>query len=507
MAKRAKAGSSSIPSTSRPKSASSLAQEASSAAGILTAFCDFGPAGEGEGSLFAQVTQAVDADTVRIFDVSSGQCIGRWASADGGERVVSLAWTEIEEEELDSNETKTVQTLPGKKRRKSSSSVHAANSSIQALDDLQQKSKGKQSSKGKESNKDYIKKISVLALGLSSGSIHILHPSQSSIIQTLSHQSSSKPILSLSFPSSRLTQASSSLPPFLWSSSASGRILLWSLPTLAGPGGRLLAAYEDVGLSCNTIAVRYITVEKEIRPDHSDLSVSNGLNGSNHHGQLKAQLLVAQQAIRLFVLDLPYPVSLIESSIQTPPISLKANFTGHTTNVSQLLWLSIPPSTSIMHTNGYTAPTLPVCFLSSAISDRFIFAWTVYDLDSSTTAVSDGRLAGTLGLEDDVRRMCVSRPADILCAVSMSGSVALSPILPCIFTSLTKDSQKSNQKRKKNVTNLQVVSSVTMPVNQGPLTDAFFSSTTANRTLRLSKGTVRPGFEEVVSTSICILFS
>ena len=142
---------------------------------------------------YAQIARAADADTVRVYDTVSGRCVGRWATeiaaADGG-RVECATWIDLRSAEGAATPSKR-----GKKRRKS----------------------GAAAAEAEDGPAPSSSTLAALALGLSDGSILILHPTQSTVIKTLSHASAPSAMQSLSCPAGARH--------LLWSGSADGSVL------------------------------------------------------------------------------------------------------------------------------------------------------------------------------------------------------------------------------------------------------------------------------------------
>jgi hypothetical protein len=145
------------------KSSSSNLATSQSSPRILTAFSPIPDGESGSTLFFAQAQLAVDSDTIRVFDCKNGgQCTARWSSSSAEQqaRVTAITWAFLSP----STQTSEEKATRGKKRRKSSTSeLQDAASTLAAPAASRQPQP-------------------VLCIGLSNGSILLLHPKQSSVV-------------------------------------------------------------------------------------------------------------------------------------------------------------------------------------------------------------------------------------------------------------------------------------------------------------------------------------
>jgi U3 small nucleolar RNA-associated protein 5 len=312
-------------------------------------------------------------------------------------------------------------------------------------------------------------------LGLSSGQIQLVNPANSAIITTLSHPSSSSPISSLSFPTlpqDLLSRASISL---LWSCGADGQIRLWALPDSAGSGSHLIATHPGGGAGWSTLAVAYPSV-----PSHKYGSAASAAVESRT--SLKAEILVAQHAIKCYTIDLPLSYLSSQShSTSALEATLSATFTGHTSKVRQLSWLQ--PSKGGMR------------FLSVAEGDRYVNNWAAGPESVSV----EGRLQATLCLDEAVAQVVMSPRRDAALAVTTSGFADLFLFWPETQTSPAVSPAGGRKKAKVPVASLQRTTSIICPTaSKDMITTARFLRADAS-IIRVSRGIVRPSFESIVS--------
>jgi U3 small nucleolar RNA-associated protein 5 len=441
------------PANQRPKSTSELAQPTASTS--LTALTAFSPE---PSDFFAQLSLAVDAHTLRIYDVVTGRCTARWAASEAREKVTCIEWVEVP------SQAKVADSKRGKKRRKSSSAAE----------------------KEPVDPSDATPRVQLVALGLSNGTIALVHPNQSTVVKTLSHPSSTKPVTSLSAP-----LLSSDM---IWSCSSDGVVRVWTLPDLVGNGGRLLARMEGVGAGWDRISVRYLD------STHHDGRRDVSMNGT--HDSTKAQLLVAQHAIRLLEVTLPFSVRSRgpaggEEDLAVVDLNprVAASFTGHATEVTTLVWLPStssqdPPDGSL--TNGVSKLASEPSFLSCASSDRFVNLWSFPKPTSSpskSTKAPEGTLVASLALDDPVHKAFAVGP--FVAALSTSGILAVARV-----------NQKPEKKSKSPVVALKPTSEVAVKSGGEPLIDVLLIAAEEGgaNAIKAARGSVKPIFETVVSS-------
>lgn len=213
--------------------------------------------------------------------------------------------------------------------------------------------------------------------------------------------------------------------------------------------------YEGLGAGFETLAVRY--------------------------SQSKVHLLVAKHAIRLLVADLPQQTT--DREVQEPPIAARTAYTGHASEVSQLVWLA--PATAAPTINGHA--TEQQTFASCAVNDRSINIWNV-DVEAA-----EGTLRGTISLDDNVRCLSASASAKECCAVLVSGSAAV------VATQASMSEQpvvsEKKRRRKSGVPPLAVLSTISGPADGSGALDAAFTQEDA--ALRVMRNGVKPVFSTI----------
>lgn len=429
---------------SQSQQASGSLAASSGSSRVLTAFSS-SSSSSGTGTLFfAQAQLAVDSDTVRVFDGRNGSyCTARWATStsDSPARVSAIAWAELPHRAPDSTDEKATR---GKKRRKSSTSGQSEPADLASS-----------SASAPLSEKSQL----VLCIGRTDGSIILLHPRQSSVLARIAHpQAATASIQSLAYCSSSSSPKAPSR--LLWSCSSGGQICAWQLPAIDGTDGRLLATHEGLGLGWETIAVRC--------EDN------------------KALMLVAKHAIRLLEINLPKQGESRE--LQTLAVTALTTYTGHASEISQLLWL-VPKRASAPKTNGYTHSD--VGFATCAKGDRSLNVWSV-DVD-----VQDGVLRATTSFDDTIRCMSTPTSSDQICIVLDSGSAALVPV-HAVTSNSTPPSSDKKRRRKSAVSTLDVTTTVIGPSDGRGVLDTFFQEAgTEDRSLLVASNPVKPLLQDV----------
>jgi len=293
---------------------------------ILSAFSQ-------DGKLFALVTLAVDKHRLRIFDGISGRATAECTIPSG--RVSSLVWSTL------SMDADAQDASPSKKKKK------------RKVEDAEGKDRG---SPG----------ITIVALGLSDGSILLFSPSHSKVVRTLSHGSSASAIIALT-PS--LSNKSN-----LWSSSADSSVHLWDVQSTS-----ILKTWK------NDDRIPYTSLALE-PPSLSEKETN---------------FLVAHHHIRLLT-----EVSLPS---QDKPKQL-ASFTGHASPIRVLRWIQ---STGTARQ-----------FCSAAEGDRYIYLWDAQGASTNQKPIASVLLDSdvrTLGFDSDPSRTT-------LIALSSSGCLSFTPI-------------------------------------------------------------------------------
>lgn len=472
-----KAGKQAVQSSSeRPRTTSSLSQPAVvDGANLVTRFSP-------SGRLFAQCSVAVDADSVRVFEVHSGQCVGRWASASAAERVSSLEWAE-----LPSSSSSDEKTAPrGRKRRKGVNGEHDEDKSGEKGLETTAASSAQDAPSTSASAGEASALVEVLALGLKSSSILLLHPTQSTVIQTLSHASVISPPVSLSCPS----LANLNAPSYLWSCTSTGQLSVWTLPRLSGTKGKLVAQYDTQCASCSQVAVRYISSKVQQRNgDHE--GEANSVTQA-----ITVQVLVGQFSIKLFETPLPTPKQGASDAFERPRIHLRSECSGHASAISQLAWVDRQSSAS-------NSSASQAHFISIAKGDRFISLWSA-PTASSAEEPATGILIATLGLDEEPRRIAIATNNDVICSVSSDAARIIS--LEAAFipsssqqTSTTEPPANKHRRRKhSDVRALKILSTITSSQASVPCSDAYLPSSPANAVI-VAAGVLKPSLELLVS--------
>ena len=405
--------------SSRPASTSTFSQPLSAAA-LARSQLNLIHASE---PFYAQIARAADADTVRVYDTVSGRCVGRWATeiaaADGG-RVECATWVDLRAAEG------TTPNKRGKKRRKSGAAAEAEDGGPAATSSL-----------------------AALALGLSDGSIIVLHPTQSTVIKTLAHASNASAVQSLSFPTSPRH--------LLWSAAADGSILAWTLPTPDGSGGALLGRASGCGAGWSQLSVRYLD------------------DGS-------ARALVGQHALKIIDLSVPAATDVYDSVAEMEQ-TIVGSCTGHATPLERLVWLEAAD----------VGRSARISFATSAMSDRMVSIWS---LEPTT---DEAVLVASLSLDTDVRTIAAASGASTLAAVSSGegASVAVVELPESVFAAPAGPSPAKGKRSKSRVHVLRPASEVVVVGSADGIVDAVFAHDSAS-SLRTVRGALKPVFDSAV---------
>lgn len=447
--------SSSSDKNQQPPSSNLTARQAGTAAGSSgladgsSALTAWSSTSDQASAFYAQVSAAISVDTVRIFDISTGQCTARWASSESDERVASIEWVDVKTASSEAEKNDGKNGSRSKKRRKSDSTMVDASTSANGLD----------TSSSSSNSGSY----PALAVGLSNGSVIILHPTESSVLQKLGAPAPHTPIRSLSY----LASTGERIPSTLFALFADGRIAAWTLPTLSGQRGHLVALYT--GAAAGSAALR-------VRSSRGSPKSSTSLD--------TLQVLVGQHGISL--LEGPLPIHFSQQSqLATHALKSVATFSGHATEVVDVVWLP----------DNNEEATSSVRFASIAQSDRFAHIWTTHSADGEEA--SEGRLVGTLGLDDDLVKLFFSSEVDILGAVSTSGSVSLAHITSDVLKpKVQPEGNPKKQRRRSMVATITPDTKLSSPASSEPVKDVTFLD---DRTILVSRGYVKPAFESLVS--------
>jgi U3 small nucleolar RNA-associated protein 5 len=366
--------------------------------------------------LFAIVSLAVDKHRLRVHDTHTGKSISEY-TVDSA-RVTALSWAKFQLPKalLDGQETED--SAPRKKRKKRDSRVPQPIAEPDA--------------------------IPVVVLGLSTGSTIVFSSSHARVIRTLSHPSSTSPVLSVDIYS----DVPGATLKFL-TLGADGYIRTWNART-----GELLSSTKT-----------------DDRLPGTSLSLRPGVE-SDH-----TSLLLAHHSIRLLSAS-------SDSSLTSPQKHTEeARFIGHASNITMLRW---QPSDSDSQP--------PRRFASAAESDRVVHIWEVPRVSGS-----EGKLVATAPLDSDAKHIAFSQSPihPGLLALSASGRIA-------IFTATNDQGAiMTSKKTKEKVATLSPRSSMTISFKRGTtaqVIDAAFEKDGRIRVAWLAGG-VKPVFDVVVSLS------
>ncbi|KAF8973861.1 WD40-repeat-containing domain protein [Flammula alnicola] len=286
-----------------------------------------------DGTLFAFVTLAVDKHRLRVYNTLSARAVAEH-TVDSG-RVSTLTWKKEDP--------------------------------IRSIKD----------------DAEAVKEVAVVVLGLSDGVVLFFSPSHSKINCTLTHPTSTFPILSVAIG---LTSKS-----LVWTSSADSSIRLWDVQKNA-----ILKTWKHD----DRIPSTFLSVRPTGEDDRIDLLVAH------HHIRLLAD------------------ASAEHNPTQTKPKEI-ASFTGHASSINALLW-----------TNSDETSTR---FFSSAEADRFIYVW---DIDGAS---SNEKPVASISLDSDVRTFklgAADLPQQSLIALSTSGKLSFIPIPSDLPHIIGNDSSK-----------------------------------------------------------------
>ena len=365
--------------------------------------------------LFAIVSLAVDKHRLRIHDTHTGKSISEYIVDSA--RVTALSWATLSSPNalLDGQETND--STPRKKRKKRDSRVPQPVSDPDA--------------------------IPVVVLGLSTGSVILFSSSHARVIRTLSHPSSSSPVLSVDVYSDVPRTAQKFL-----TLGADGFIRTWNAQT-----GELLSSTKT-----------------DDRLPGTSLSLRPGVE-SDH-----PSFLLAHHSIRLLSVS-------SDSSLTSPQkLTEEARFIGHASDIKMLRWQPSDDSHS------------PQRFATVAESDRLAHIWEVPRVSGS-----EGKLVATAPLDSDARHIAFSQSPShpSLLVLSASGRIA-------IFTATNdQGTTVTSKKTKEKVTTLSPRSSATISFKRGMTVQVINAAFEQEGRIRVAwlAGGVRPVFDVVVSFS------
>ncbi|PWZ00580.1 NUC189-domain-containing protein [Testicularia cyperi] len=350
------------PSKSRPVSTSELNQPLLPSAGAATAStasCSFSPAPDHD--LFAHISNQVHQQRLRIYNASA-------AAASTSQLVTDFLLNSLGDAACLSSRWVRLQTKAGKsaKRRKhdGASADDAASSSSQLL----------------------------LALGLSSGRIHLLNPALAQSVAVLDASSAAGSSSSSSTNAGIVSLAFSESSRTLFACSKNGWISSFSL--------------ADLKLGADVTPAR---PSSSFRPD----------------AKSAVQLIAAQDSL---VLSAHHSISLTDAASASSSTDAKprTSFTGHASPVTHLEWVS------------------KNSFVSAGDGDRVVSVWS---FDDKTTS---GRATATAALDGPVRALSVQRaskttPRTLITIITQTGSVRVYG-LPTDGAGTSSDASPSKRK-------------------------------------------------------------
>ncbi|TFK30702.1 NUC189-domain-containing protein [Coprinopsis marcescibilis] len=387
-------------SKNRPTSTATISQPVVEDASTLTSLSAFSQ----DGHLFAYLHLAVDKHRLTVYNTTSNHLLADY-TVDSA-RVSALVWGTLNF----SAESQPDTPSPSKKKRKKRQSLAAEET---------------QSPTGTQ----------VVILGLTDGTISFFSPSHGRVLRTLSHPSSSTPILALA--TSEHIQS-----PVLWSSSADGTVRAWNVQT---------SAAVDTWKTDDRIPYTSLT----IRPNNEDG---------------RTDLLVAHHNLRL--------VSRASEGVSAKTIQL-ASFTGHASSIKSSKWADSRPQ--------------PNRFVTMAEGDRFLYIWDVEDGTSS-----QGKASASVPLDSDSRTFAISTASGkaTLASLSASGRVSIYPIPEEL--SPPASNNNTTHKIPTLLPRSNIVAPSKNSASVSPVVNIAFIPTDAAslRVVRLAKG-VRPVFTTV----------
>jgi U3 small nucleolar RNA-associated protein 5 len=393
----------------RPVSNSVISQPALENASSVDTLSAFSPSGD----LFAFVSLAVDKHRLRVHDTTTGTSVSEYIVDSA--RVTALSWALFQNPKSPSEDQEPEESAPRKKRKKRDTLALPPHAEPEP--------------------------ILIIVLGLSTGSVILFSPSHSRVIRTLSHPSSTSPILSLDVYT-RVVDAAL----ILLTSSADCFILTWNTQT-----GELLSKDKTDERSPGTSLSLLPTVE----PDHPSF-------------------LLAHHSIRL--------LSASSDSLLTSPQKLteESRFIGHASNITMLRW---QPS----ELEGQP----PRRFASIAEADRYVHLWEVPHV------LGEGKLVASAPLDSDARHIFFSKSPihPRLLVLSASGRIS-------VFTP-TANLAGATTSKKTKVATLSPRSSATISFRRGGTRAANVVNATFEQDGRIRvawlAGGVKPVFDTIVS--------
>ena len=290
-----------------------------------------------DGQYFAIVVLAVDKHRLRVYSTSTSSVV---ADLIPHAHVSSIEWT--------STSSSGEQSSPSKKRRKGSTS----------------------STKSPQTT--------VVALGLSDGSILLFSPSHGKTVQTLSNAASTSPIAALSRSASKNVDNACRL----FSVSSDNVIRLWDT-------------------SANSIQGTWSTDDRVPYTCIRAYPSAEGEDADSHH------LLVANTTVKL--LNLEEPDAAVRSSTSPLKIKPESTFTGHASPIQEI------------HCDVEYGR-----FITMSQSDRIMYVWSLEQT---------GTMAASIPLDSKARAASFNPSNHTVAVVSSLGTLSLVPVPSELVTS------------------------------------------------------------------------
>lgn len=391
----------------RPASTAAIAQPVVEDAARNTSASAFSD----DAHLFAYAALTVDKHRLRVYNTASGQSLAEHTLDNA--RISHLSWATLNFSSDPQNADTDAQS---KKKRKKRNSMAASEA---------------QPVVGSE----------VVVLGLTDGTVSFFSPSHSRVLRTLSHPSSSTPILAVA-------PAEGPNPSAVWTSSEDGTVRLWDIQK-----NDILDAWKT-----------------EDRIPYTSLSIRP--SGEDN----RTDILAAHHSIRL--LSRVSDSANLSSSKKPTQV---ASYTGHASSITLTRWAD--------------SQTPPERFVSMAEGDRYLYVW---DVQNGTS--TEGKASASIPLDSDARTFSLSKSSPTLATLSASGKISVYPI-PEELNPPANTSRVAH-KLPTILPRSNIVAPSKNSASSAPLINVTFSSADASSltVARLAKG-VRPVFNSIVSTS------
>lgn len=389
----------------RPASTAAISQPLVDDAALHTSRSAFSD----DAHLFAYAALTVGKHRLRVYNTASGQSLAEHTLDNA--RISHLSWGTFN---FSSEPQNTDVDAQSKKKRKKRNSMAASEA---------------QPVVGSE----------VVILGLSDGTVSFFSPSHFRVLRTLSHPSSSTPVLAV-------TPAEGPNPSTVWTSSGDGTVRCWDIQK------------NDILDSWKT----------EDRIPYTSLAIRP--NGEDN----RTDILAAHHIIRLLS-HVAEPTNLSASKKPTQVTS----FTGHASSISLTRWAD--------------SQTRPERFVSMAESDRYLYVWEVGGGTST-----GGKASASIPIDSDARTFSLSNSSPTLATLSASGQISVYPIPEEL--SPPANTSRLSHKIPTILPRSNIAAPSKNSASSAPLINVAFSNTdTSSLTVaRLAKG-VRPVFSSIVS--------